>query len=466
MAGMTLGAKIIEAGASGKLDRWGWKEKFKVMFTSILRSINHTRDLNLSLFQPLDTSYAVYAQRCITMQRLLGAFAVLLLFNVSSLYASGQSAAPKASQIEKQLELVQEALKANNPEAAMTGLSAVLALDPQNVEARANLGVLEFFTRGCQAASQDLSQALAIQPDLPKVEALMGICESRSGNSNAQTLLASSFKELKDEKLRIEVGVELANLYYLQGDLGRASSTVQSMLEIEPNNADVLYLAQRIYYEMADDSINRLALAAPDSARMQQAIAERLINLGNLQGAMTHFRKALAIAPQLSTLHFELGEALLQGSPADSSVQADAEKEIEAAMKLGGDTPSIECELGGIAFFRNDLKQAYAHYEHALTMDPHNGEAESGLGQVLMREEKPEEAAKFLRAAVAANSFSLKDRYQLAIAYRDLQLTAQSKKEFQTYQDIRRAKEQSEKLLDQIGMQKTSSGVELVGTPK
>lgn len=434
------------------------------MFISILRSIHHTRDLNLSLFQLLDTSYAVYAQRCITMQRLLGAFTVLLLFNVSSLYASGQSAASKASQIEKQLELVQEALNANHPQAAMTGLRAVLALDPQNVEARANLGVLEFFTRGCQAASQDLRQALAIQPNLPKVEALLGICESRSGDYNGQTLLASSFKELKQKTLRIEVGIELANLYYLQGDLGRASSTVQSMLEIEPNNVDVLYLAQRIYYEMADDSINRLALAAPESARMQQAIAERLINLGNLQGAMTHFQKALAIDPHLSTLHFELGEALLQGSPADSSVQAHAEKEIEAAMKLGGDTPAIECEFGEIALSRNDLKQAYAHYERALTMDPHNGEAESGLGQVLMKERKPEEAVKFLRAAVAANSFSLQERYQLAIAYRDLHLTAQAKKELQAYQDISRAKQQSQKLLEQIGMQKTSTGTASVGT--
>lgn len=400
------------------------------------------------------------------MQTLLRVFAVLLLFSTFCSYASGQSAASKNTQIARQLELVQEALKANHPEVAKTALRAVLALDPQNLEARANLGVLEFFTQGCPVASQDLREALAIQPDLPKVEALLGICESRSGDNNASTLLANSFKELKEEKLRMEVGVELANLYYLQADLSRASATVQSMLEIEPNNVDVLYLAQRIYYEMADDSINRLALSAPDSARMQQAVAERLINLGNLQGAITHFRSALAIAPELSTLHFELGEALLQGSPADSSVQSDAEKEFEAAMKLGGDTPAIECEFGGIAFFRNDLKQAYAHYARALTMDPHSAEADSGMGRVLMREQKPGEAVKFLRAAVAANSFSLQDRYQLAIAYRDLQLSDQSKKEFQAYQDIRRAKQQSEKLLDQIGVPKTSTGTAMVGSPQ
>jgi tetratricopeptide (TPR) repeat protein len=417
------------------------------MFNSIVRSIRHTRDLNPSFFQHLGAGYAVYARRCVTAQGWLGAFAVFLLLHLSSL---GQSAAPKAAQIEKQLELVQEAMKANHPEAAMTGLRAVLALDPQNVEARANLGVLEYFTQGCQAASQDLRQALAIQPDLPKVEALLGICESRSGNHDGQTLLASAFKELDQNTLRIKVGVELANLYYLQGDLGRASSTVQSMLEIDPNDVDVLYLAQRIYYEMADDGINRLVLAAPHSARTQQAIAERLINLGNLQGAVTHFREALAIDPHLSTLHFELGEALLQGGPTDPSAQAQAEKEFETAMKLGGDTPAIECEFGEIAFFRNDLKQAYARYERALTMDPHNGQAESGLGRVLMKEQKPEEAVKFLSAAVAANSFGLQERYQLAIAYRDLQLTAQSKKEFQAYQDISRAKQESEKLLEQI----------------
>ena len=72
---------------------------------------------------------------------------------------------------------------------------------------------------------------------------------------------------------------------------------MRSLVDLDPDNVDVLFMAQRVYSELADDTLNKLAVLAPGSARMQQVIAERLVNGGDLKGAIEHYRKALADRP-------------------------------------------------------------------------------------------------------------------------------------------------------------------------
>ena len=50
-------------------------------------------------------------------------------------------------------------------------------------------------------------------------------------------------------------------------------------------------MAQRLYSELADDTLNKLAVVAPGSARMQQVIAERLVNGGDSNAPLTTTKK-------------------------------------------------------------------------------------------------------------------------------------------------------------------------------
>jgi tetratricopeptide (TPR) repeat protein len=63
-----------------------------------------------------------------------------------------------------------EYLKANDPNSAAKEFEAVLALDPKNAEAYANLGVIAFFKHDYKNASQYLRKALAIEPALVKTQ--------------------------------------------------------------------------------------------------------------------------------------------------------------------------------------------------------------------------------------------------------------------------------------------------------
>lgn len=381
---------------------------------------------------------------------------VLLLFTIAFSTTEAQTAGSRAATIHDHLQKAAQYLRANEPGSAAKEFEAVLALDPKNAEANANLGVIAFFQHDYQNASQYLRNALAVDPSLSKTQALLGICERRLGQSSAQGLLEKSFPKLKDKNLKIQVGLELAGVYSEQGNLDRTASVMQSLVELDPDNVEILYMAQRVYFDLADDTLNKLAMLAPGSARMQQVIAEHLINEGNLKDATEHYRKALELNPRLPGAHYELAEAILEAAPNDAEAQAETEKELETAVKFDGNSAKIECLLGKIAWRRSDPNAAYAHYQRAFVLDPNEVEAQIGLSRLLVTMEKPQEALKYLRMAVQAEPLNGEAHYRLAMVCKKLQLKDEAEKEFRLSQEIKQAKEQVKTLYRQMNKKPNS----------
>ncbi len=374
----------------------------------------------------------------------------MLLACALSVVAAAQTGTTRTAGIHDHLRKAAECLKANDSDSAVKEFEAVLALDPKNAEAYANLGVIAFFRHDYKDAAEYLRKALAIDPALVKTEALLGICERRLGDPSAQALLEKSFTRLKDKKLQIQAGMELANIYDQQGNLDRTASVMRSLVDLDPDNVEILYMAQRVYSDLADETLNKLAIIAPGSARMQQTIAERLVNAGDLKGATEHYRKALELDPRLPGVHYELAEAILESSPSDPQTQAAAEKELEAAVKSDGDSASTECVLARIAARRSDMDGAYAHYDRAFALNPGEVEAQIGLGRLLATRDKPQEAAKYLRMAVQADPLNGEAHYRLATVLRTLDLKDESAKEFWLFREIKQTKQNLKELYRQM----------------
>ena len=182
------------------------------------------------------------------------------------------------------------------------------------------------------------------------------MCEKRLREASAQKTLEKAFAKVTDVKLRTQVGLELTDLYQRNGDLEHVASVMGALVGLNPESPDILYFAQRTYSELADDTLNKLAVVAPGSARMQQIIAERLVNGGDLKGAIAHYRKALEIDSHLAGVHYELSEAIIEASPSNPDSLSEAEKELETAIANEGDSANIEAELGRIAYARSDLQ--------------------------------------------------------------------------------------------------------------
>jgi tetratricopeptide (TPR) repeat protein len=314
-----------------------------------------------------------------------------------------------------------------------------VALDPDNVDARGNLGVLLFFGGDYARAAPQLRAALKLQPTLAKIQALLGMCEKRTGDlTRAEKDLKESLPRLQEEKLKVQAGMELIEIYSGAGELEKAAGVVGTLRQLKPTDPDILYTAYRIYSTLNDEAILSLTLSDPGSPRVQQLQAHELARQGNAEGAIAHYRQALKIAPQLPGAHFELAEMLSASSDPDA-----AQKEYEAALAADPYDEKSECRLGEFAFRASDLKQASAHFSRALLLQPDDLDAGVGMAKVLIAMSQPEKAQALLERAVKVEPFDAVIRYHLAMVYRDLGRTADSRRELA---EVQRLKDLKEKL--------------------
>lgn len=347
-------------------------------------------------------------------------------------------------QIESHRRQAAEYLKENRPDLAAPEFKTLVALDPNDVDARGNLGVVLYFQGEYADAIPQLRAALKMRPNLWKIQALLGIAEKRTGDINAaRGDLEKAFPKVPEEKIRVETGMELIEIYSGAGELDKAATTVSVLRGLEPTDETVLYTAYRIYSDLANESLLSLSVVAPNSARMHQAIAHELAKRGEATEAIVNYRAALKINPDLPGLHFELAEML--NASTDAATRAEAESEYRAALQANPADAQAECRLGDIATRKNDLKEAYQRYSRALELQPDNLDANIGMANVLASTDQPEKAEPLLEHAVELDPTNALAHFRLSSVYRHVGRTADAKHELEEYQKY---KDMKEKLRD------------------
>ncbi len=340
------------------------------------------------------------------------AVAGILLFAIATFSQSLQQ------QVELHTRQAQEYLRTNRPELAAREFQAIVALDPNNADARGNLGVLLFFQGDYAKAAPELRAALKLRPGLWRIQALLGMCEKRIGEiPAARTDLEQAFPKLQEEKLRVQTGLELVEIYNGSNDLDKAAGVAGVLRELRPTDTEILYTAHQIYSNLADETMLAVALTAPKSARMHQLMAHEMARQGNIAGAIAQFREALRIDPRLPGLRFELAEAL--NSSKDAAEQAQAEGEYKAALAANPFDEKAHCRLGEFALGRSELKEALAHYSRAVELQPDDADANLGLAKVLLSMDEPAKAQALLERSAKLEPFNSVTRYHLAAAYRN-----------------------------------------------
>ncbi|MGD0569780.1 MAG: tetratricopeptide repeat protein [Candidatus Sulfotelmatobacter sp.] len=351
-----------------------------------------------------------------------------------------QPSPSRQQQIESHNHKAAEYLKENRPDLAVPEFRAIVALDPNNVDARGNLGAVLFFQGAYVDAIPQLRAALKLQPTLWKIQALLGIGEKRTGDINAaRGDLEKAFPRVQEEKIRIETGMELIEIDSAAGDLDKAASIVSDLRKLEPTNEALLYTAYRIYSDLAAESLLSLSVVDPNSARMQQAMAHELAKRGNTAEAIEHYRAALKIDPRLPGLHFELADMLRTSSTAEG--RDEAEKEYKAALEANPLDEQAECRLGEIALRRDDLKEANERFTRAIQLQPGDPEASIGLAKVFMAMDQPAKAEPLLLHALQMDPTSALAHYRLSTIYRQTGRTADALHESEEYQKYKQMKE-------------------------
>ena len=366
-----------------------------------------------------------------------------------------QATPTRQQQIESHSHQAAEYLHENRPDLAVPEFRAIVAIDPNNVDARGNLGVVLFFQGAYRDAIPELRAALKLRPSLWKIKALLGIAEKRTGDmSEGRDNLEEAFPNVKDEKIQMETGMELIEIYSGTGDLDKAAAVVSVLRKLEPEDEGVLYTAYRVYSDLANESLLSLTVVAPNSARMRQAMAHELAKQGHTPEAIENYRAALKIDPQLPGLHFELAEMLRTVSTPEAHDQA--EREYRAALEANPLDEQSEIRLGDIAAQKNDLKEAYERYTRAVQLQPGDPEASIGLAKVLMAMDQPQKAEPLLVHAIALDPTSAVAHFRLGTVYRELGRTEDAKHEIEEYQKYKQMKEKLQEIYHEMRLERAT----------
>ena len=376
----------------------------------------------------------------------IGSATVLLLLTLSG---SAQSSVPQTSAIKEQMRQAEQALRQNRPDLAAQAYEAILKNYPDDVEARADLGIVAMVRGDWPRASAEMKKALALRPSDFKVQALLGLCDLHLGTvSEATELLSNSFPHLEDTKLRLEAGLRLVEIWYQEDELEKAEGVVNRLQQLYPSNAAVLYTAYRLHSALAFRALDALAIAAPAAPQLNVALAEHMVNEGNVQGAIAEYGKALESNPNLPSVHYELGEAFLRDSHQEPNL-SKAQLEFERAIALNPSDARSECKLGEISLWRSNQATASEHYTRALKLSPAIPCANLGLAGLLMDDGNTQEALGYLQTATRSDPFNAQARYKLSVLYRRLGKKEDAERELAAFQELEKVQHQVQKALQQ-----------------
>lgn len=334
--------------------------------------------------------------------------------------------------IEEHSRAAQTYLHENKPLLAIPELQAIVALDPNNADAQGNLGVLLFFQGSFAKAVPHLHAAVSLHPELSKIQGLLGIAEKRIGNTDDATKdLEAVFPAVQEAKFKVQVGMELIEVYTSTGNLEKAASVIGALRQADPTNKEILYVAYRIYADLAGDAMLTLSLVAPDSAQMHQVMAHELARQGNTAAAIEQYKKAMSIDPKLPEVHYELAELLNDAQ--DTRIKETAEPEYLAAIK---DNPFDEKSLsrmGDIYMRKGDIQKAHDAYQSAVQLQPDDPDAAFGLAKTLVAMDQPDKALPVMEKAVQLDPTNASAHFRLSTLYRQVGRIDDSKHQVDEY---------------------------------
>ncbi len=382
---------------------------------------------------------------------------VLLLFSLSLAFSLGASAQNQSGTVLQHEQRAAAFLKANQPQKAIPELAAVVAAEPRNADAQANLGVLLYFQQQLAPAVEHMRAALAVNPALPKIQALLGMAEYRLGEIvPARVDLGTALRDVQEAKLRKQVGLMLVELETAQSNLPAAAEAARILRQADPTDPEVLYATYRIYTDLASESLLDLSLGAPQSAQMQQAIGHELTRVRDLNGAAASFRRAIAIDPNLPGIHFELAEVL--HASANQTERDAAEKEYLVSLEKNPRDVQSAIRLGDIHADRNEAESAEKFYRQALVLQPASTDALIGMARVQGEKGENDKAIASLQQALQNDPSNILAHYRLSALYRKTGKQEDARKELAQYQKLKELKEKLGQVYSTMKIQAPGAG--------
>ncbi len=278
------------------------------------------------------------------------------------LVAGGQ--APAAADAYARAVALQEA---GDREGAAAAYRELLRTQPSHIAARSNLGVVLAQLGRYEEAIESYRAALQVDPAQHRIRLNLGIALYKAARFGDAVTELAAVRTAQPDNLQAR---------YLEADchlrMGAPRRVIELLAPIEPAHQDDLALAYMLGLAYLQEKevakggllVDRI-LKRGDSAEAHVMLGMAKRNGGDLAGGLEELAKAVALNPELPTVHSLYGRALLETGNRD---RARAEFEAEIARNpLDFDA---QLYLGVLLKEEQAYDQAMTHFERAHGVRP------------------------------------------------------------------------------------------------
>jgi tetratricopeptide (TPR) repeat protein len=211
-------------------------------------------------------------------------------------------------------------------------------------------------------------------------------------------LPANAIADIKEQFLDPYSYLRAGTANQRTGDHAGAERAFRRGLELAPNDPDILNALGWTLFQSGRPAeavveYERAVAADPRHAKAHNNLALALVELGRLEEAAQHFQASLEIEPR-AEIYSDLGFTMARMNRPKEAFEAYAK-----ALQLDPECASAHLNLA-VAFVQGGkLAEAERHYRKALAGRP-TAETHNGLGYVLARQNRTEEAVAEYRTAI------------------------------------------------------------------
>ena len=280
---------------------------------------------------------------------------------------------------------------------------ALLAADPDDVQARYLHGVALIGAKRLDDAIYELMRVQELDPNWPKVNTRLGDIYYMKGvyNSAIDNYLKALDEDPKDKEAHLGLG----NCYAKQEMYEGAKTELQKAIELRPDYAAAYATLGYVYYKQSqfDD-----AMAAVDKAiKMDSSLPEAYYYQGLIFGVMgteTHdsrkrldyfdksiesFRRATTLRKDFPEAHADLGVAFYSRGSVARAVE-----EFKLAISQKPDMAIAHSNLAGIYLKQGYYREAVDEAKKAVSIEPNMVEAYFIMGNAYNNMKMYKEAAR------------------------------------------------------------------------
>lgn len=278
---------------------------------------------------------------------------------------------------------------------------------------------LSQFHKGNYTAAKQLLSGVPAQDRNPAAQLYLALSRAATGDCPlVLSELHQQHTDLADLPLKRAAGLGFVQCALTHGNPGQAYLVLEELRAQFPTDADVLYLAARFHRKAWNDVLYALFQNAPASYRVNQISGEIFEMQGRLEEAASEFRKAIAKNPAALDLNFRLGRVLALQSTAPESLAA-ARQHFETELALNPGDAVSHYQVGQILLAEGQPEEAASRFEKALALNPEMVEALVALGKIASGRQRYAEAVDYLERATKLRPISEPALYNLMLAYRN-----------------------------------------------